>query len=116
MSYLEDLLSLEEISTCNVGKIESSNQDTFDDYEDLADYITEQAIASTAPFINKWLENIKKQFDSAKDLEEVRDRISEVYEQIDGEGFTTQLMQKRILADLTGRLEVLDEIDENYKH
>lgn len=77
---------------------------------DLADLIVEQAIASSAPAINRWTNQIISWFDSVESLDEARDRVNELYDGIDDKKFVNILYEQRVLADLGGRLEILEEV------
>lgn len=81
--------------------------------QDLADLITEQAIASTSPTVRSWVNKIDKWLDGVESLKEARDRLTELYDLLDGNKFATSLMNKRILADLGGRLEILQEAEDS---
>ena len=108
----EDLGLTDEERADDISTVIAEKNDRLDDDNtDLSDLLTDRSIDATAPAIDKWLNQLSESVSKAKSLEDIRDRLPDLYKQIDDREFANKLMQQRTIADLGGRLEILEELE-----
>lgn len=80
-----------------------------EDEKEPADYLVEKAIATSAKPINNLLKTAKNWMSKFNSLEEIRDNLPKLYDELNGDAFGEHLEQYMLLAHLAGQSEVLDE-------
>lgn len=90
-------------------RYDAPNQDDWDD----SDYIIDHTMQQSGKVFNRWLSKIKNWVSEQGSLENARDNIHELYQQLDGKQLTQFLEQGMTLADLSGRLAVVTESAED---
>jgi hypothetical protein len=84
---------------------------------DLADHIADRLLSEAAEPVRGWLDHIRgwmqAQAEEGQPLETVRDRMAELYEQLDPGQFSQLLGNGLMLSQLAGRDEVMQEIEED---
>lgn len=88
--------------------------DAQDDAKDLGDYVTDKALEKATPAVNRWVKLVQAQLKRWKKegltLQEIRDRLPELYTKLKSEQFAKALSQSMQLTYLGARAEVLDEM------
>lgn len=82
---------------------------------DTPDLIIEKLQEDATGTVKKWIKAIASWIDSQGSLESAAQAIkkpAELYSKLGGSQFQVQLYQSFMLADLAGRLDVLEEVDE----
>lgn len=79
-----------------------------DDWDD-SDYLIDYTMSRSGKVFNRWLSTARNWVSEQGSLEAARDRIGELYQQLDGKKFAQFLEQGMTLADLGGRLSVVTE-------
>lgn len=80
---------------------------------DAADYVIDRTMHQSGKIFNRWLATAQNWVKEQGSLEEARDRIHELYAQLDGKKLTQALEEGMVLADLGGRLAVVEESAED---
>lgn len=81
---------------------------------DPADILSQKALEQTGPIFQDWLDTLESHlFDGATSLEEVRDRVESVYQQLDAADFAATMQQVMLLGYGTGRYLVLEEVSDD---
>jgi hypothetical protein len=102
---------LEEDTQANWDELryDAPNKDDWDD----SDYIIDHAMQQSGKVFNKWIGEIGDWVGTQGSLEDARDNIAELYKHLDGKKLTQTLEQGMLLADLGGRLAVVEESAED---
>jgi len=82
---------------------ESESLDTVEKY-------TTQLDRKMQPILTDWVEQVRRVIEQAKSLEDVRDRIFDLYPQIESKEFATMMQMARMTAELSGRFELNKEV------
>lgn len=84
---------------------ESESLDTVEKY-------TTQLDRKMQPILTNWVEQVRRVIEQAKSLEDVRDRIFDLYPQIESKEFATIMQMARMTAELSGRFELNEEVSD----
>jgi hypothetical protein len=76
--------------------------------ETTTQQLTQSAIAQSQQPVEDWFEKVRGLLDGAASLEEVRDRLYELYKDLPGADFAEAVAQAMQVAELAGRWEVLN--------
>jgi phage gp29-like protein len=76
--------------------------------ETTTQQLTQSAIAQSQQPVEDWFEKVRGLLDGASSLEEVRDRLYELYKDLPGADFAEAVAQAMQVAELAGRWEVLN--------
>lgn len=79
---------------------------------DPADLYTQQLQERSRPIVTNWIGQIQGLIEKSKSLEEVRDRLFDLYPDLDSEKFTELMGAAIVAAEAAGRYEVIQEISE----
>lgn len=71
---------------------------------DIVGAIVDKATEEGDQILAGWVEKAKDWMKDCSSLEEVRDRITEVYEVMDGDGFSDLVLNVNLLSDLSGNI------------
>lgn len=115
--WLDELIALEEetggMMVLTPKKRGKSDRPTTDaDDQNTADYLREVAQEQTAPVFKRWIERSLqwlKGFDSIGSLQSAFKKPATFYEALDADELEELLYQYMMLADLSGRVDVLDD-------
>lgn len=72
---------------------------------DIVDAIVEKAVEEGDQILSGWLGKIKEWLGDCSSLEDARDRIAEVYQVADSEGFTDLVLKANFVSDLSGNTD-----------
>lgn len=75
---------------------------------DTPTQVADQLADRAAPTLDAWIDRVKAIVDSAKDFDEVKDRLLEIYGELDPEQLGAVMERAFLVADLAGRAEVID--------
>ncbi|MBD1995314.1 hypothetical protein H6G00_01545 [Leptolyngbya sp. FACHB-541] len=104
-------------SYVNAKIIEESNPSSPLDAKDLADFITDKAIASSRATVGSWVGQVRDwlglQQGQGGSLEGIRDRLPELFGQLNPDEFAENLALMMSLGELAGRDEVNREVEED---
>jgi hypothetical protein len=76
--------------------------------ETTTQQLTQSAIAQSQQPVEDWFEKVRGLLDGAASLEEVRDRLYDLYKDLPGADFAEAVAQAMQVAELAGRWEVLN--------
>ena len=124
----EDLVEVRQVSAWpgnpssgSLGSIRQGAQDgkQFADAvaepDDVADYLAAELAAAAMPQSDRLMEKLKKLTGSARSLEDLRDGIIDIFEDMDPADLGNTIARALILAEMSGRYEVAEEIERKKK-
>jgi phage gp29-like protein len=101
----DDLVTQKQTLKSTSATKESESLDTVEKY-------TTQLDRKMQPILAGWVGQVHAVVEQAKSLEDVRDRIFDLYPQIESKEFATIMQMARMTAELSGRFELNKEVSD----
>lgn len=94
---------------CYAWESKAANMAERADDRDIVDEYTDQAAPKISGEIRAWTDRISRSLDAAVDLEEFRDKLFDLYDELPPAVFAELMGQASISAQMAGRFEVVSE-------
>lgn len=102
---------IQEVLVANLEQYRKPSPSFAEEDEDAVDVLARRLADESAPLVSNWVEQVRAVVGSAKSFEDVRDRLVDLYPQINSGDFAEVLGQAMIISEAAGRYEVIQETD-----